>query len=64
MKFETRVAEVQLGLCGTRYVLFGRQNLLNTDLINKVLTFQVGQMGPLFVVGEMRPNPLRHDQNK
>ena len=35
--------------------LFGWQNLLNTDLINQVFTFHVGQVRPLFIVGQMRP---------
>ena len=38
----------------------GRQNLLNTDLIDKVLAFQVGQMRPFFVVCKVITNPLRH----
>jgi hypothetical protein len=38
----------------------GPQNLLNTDLVDKVLAFQVGQMCPFFVVCKVIPNPLRH----
>ena len=33
---------------------FGWQNLLNTDLIDEVFAFYVGQMRPLFIVGQMR----------
>jgi hypothetical protein len=44
--------------------LFGWQNFLNADLINKVFTFQVGEMRPLFVVGKMRADSLRHHQNE
>jgi hypothetical protein len=42
-----------------KFALFrGWQNLLNTDLINEVFAFQVDQLCTLFVVGQMRPNPL------
>ncbi len=44
--------------------LFGWQNLLNTDLIYKVLTFQVGEVRPLFIVSQMRPNSLCHHHNE
>jgi hypothetical protein len=43
---------------------FGWQNLLDTDLINQVFRVQVGQMRPLLIVGQMRPDSLRHYHNK
>ena len=33
---------------------------MNTDLIYKAFTFQVGEMCPLFVVGKVRTQSLRH----
>jgi hypothetical protein len=38
----------------------GRQNFLNAYLVNEVVAFQIGQMRSLFVVWQMRPDPVRH----
>ena len=46
-------------VCGFVLTSFQVANLLNTDLIYKVFTFQVGEMRPLFIIGQMRPNSLR-----
>jgi hypothetical protein len=46
------------------YLILRRQNLLNTYLIDQVVALQIGQMCSLFVVCQMRANPLRHHQNK
>jgi hypothetical protein len=37
---------------------------LNTDLIYKAFTFQVGEMCPLFVVGKVRTYSLRHRKDE
>ena len=37
---------------------------MNTDLIYKVFTFQVGEMCPLFVVGKVRTYSLRHHKDE
>ena len=69
--FLARRRDISGGRCSNaaalgRYFLrlFGWQNLLDTDLINEVFAFSVDQMCPLFITGEMRPNPLRHHHHK
>jgi hypothetical protein len=42
----------------------GRQNFLNTHLIDKMFSLQIDEMCSLFSVGEIRPDPLCHDHNE
>jgi hypothetical protein len=56
-------SERKLGLSGIR-LLFGRQNLLNTYLIDQVLSTYVGKMRSLLVVCQICPNSLGHRQYK
>jgi hypothetical protein len=45
-------------------LFFGRQNLLDADLIDEALALQICQMRPLLIVGQMRSDALRHHQDK
>ena len=60
--------EVLLQKCrGIESVLLtflGRQNFLNTDLIDKVLGFQISQMRSLLIIGQMCANSIRHCHNE
>ena len=46
MTFEVGVAEMPLRLCVSSYILSGEEIFSNTDLINKVSTFELSQMRP------------------
>ena len=47
------------------YLLFlRRQNLLNAHLINQVISFQISEMRPLFIICQVRANPVGHYQNE
>jgi hypothetical protein len=37
-----------------------RPDFLNTHLIDEVIAFQIGHVRSLFVVGQMRANPVDH----
>jgi hypothetical protein len=43
-------------------LLFRRQNLLNTHLIDKVVALQISQMRSLLVVCQVRADPIDHHQ--
>jgi hypothetical protein len=44
-------------------LILGRENFLNTHLVNEVIAFQIGQMRSLFIVCQMRADSLCHHQN-
>jgi hypothetical protein len=43
-------------------VFVRRKNFLNTYLIDQVISFQISEMRPLFVICQMSPNALGHYQ--
>jgi hypothetical protein len=44
-------------------LFLGRQDFLNADLVNKVLTAQVNQMSSLLVVRQVRTDAVDHDES-
>jgi hypothetical protein len=53
-----------LKIQGLVLLFLRRQDFLKAYLIDQVIPFQVDQMRSLFIVGQIRPDPLLHDQNE